>query len=37
MGDMRAPTALTHMYEQLGDCSYTKTMQLVGYVTLLQD
>jgi len=28
--------ALTHMYEQLGDCSYVKTRQLAGYETLLQ-
>jgi len=28
--------ALTHKYEQLGDCSYAKTRQLVGYATLLQ-
>ncbi|XP_068492215.1 protein MAIN-LIKE 1-like [Phaseolus vulgaris] len=27
--------ALTHMYEQLGDCSYANNRQLAGYVTLL--
>ena len=31
-----ATTALTHMYEQLGDCSYASTKQLAGYATLLQ-
>jgi len=31
-----ATTALTHMYEQLEDCSYAKTRQLAGYATLLQ-
>jgi len=31
-----AATALTYMYEQLGDCSYAKTRQLAGYATLLQ-
>jgi len=27
---------LTHMYEQLGDCSYANTRKLVGYATFLQ-
>ncbi|XP_068478444.1 protein MAIN-LIKE 1-like isoform X1 [Phaseolus vulgaris] len=31
-----AAAALTHMYEQLGDCSYANTKQLAGYATLLQ-
>jgi len=31
-----AGAALTHMYEQLGDCSYANTKQLAGYATLLQ-
>ncbi|XP_068504309.1 protein MAIN-LIKE 1-like [Phaseolus vulgaris] len=31
-----ASTALTHMYEQLGDCSYANTKKLDGYATLLQ-
>jgi len=31
-----AATALTHMYEQLGDCSYAKSRQLASYATLLQ-
>ncbi|XP_068475175.1 protein MAIN-LIKE 1-like [Phaseolus vulgaris] len=30
-----AAAALTHMYEQLGDCSYANTKQLAGYATLL--
>ncbi|XP_068466603.1 protein MAIN-LIKE 1-like [Phaseolus vulgaris] len=31
-----ATATLTHMYEQLGDCSYANTKQLAGYATLLQ-
>jgi len=32
-----AGAALTHMYEQLGDCSYANIKQLAGYATLLQE
>ena len=35
MGYSWARAALTHMYEQLGDCSYANTKQLAGYATLL--
>jgi len=31
-----ATAALTHMYEQLEDCSYANTKQLADYATLLQ-
>ena len=31
-----AAVALTHMYGQLGHCSYANTKQLAGYATLLQ-
>ena len=31
-----AGAALTHMYEQLGNCSYANIKQLAGYATFLQ-